>query len=268
MQRQPVKASRGVEAYETITCEIAGPVATVALNRPEARNAMSIQMVKELLSCFTALAGDEGAGVRAIVLRAAGSVFCAGGDMRDLAASHTPEAERAGSARVDELLRAVNEAPQVVIARVQGPALGGGLGLVCVADIVIAGTHAAFGLPEVRLGLVPALISPYVVARVGLSRARYMMLTGQQLSAQDAYEIGLVHELIPDADLHGVLHEVLQCAPEALRACKQLLFTVTREPDTLDYRINLLDRLRAGDEARAGIGAFLAKQPAPWVPKP
>jgi methylglutaconyl-CoA hydratase len=257
-----------METYDTITCEIAGPVATVTLNRPEVRNAMSHQMVEELLHCFTALAGLEGAGVRAIVLRAAGAVFCAGGDMRDLSAAASPDENSAALARVDELLRAVNAVPQVVIARVQGAALGGGLGLVCVADIVIAGTHASFGMPEVRVGLVPAVISPYVVARLGLARARYMMLTGQQFTAQDAYECGLVHELVPDADLHGVLHEVLQCAPEALRACKRLLLTVASERETLDYRVELLNRLRAGDEAQLGMRAFLAKQPAPWVPRP
>lgn len=258
--------------YETILCEIAGPVATVTLNVPEARNALSRQMIEELLDCFTGLAGMEGAGVRAVVLRAAGEVFCAGGDVRDLAYRSGPsEKLRSSVGRLDWLLQAINEAPQVVIARVQGPALGGGLGLVCVADIVIAGSRARFGMPEVRLGLAPSLISPYVVARLGLARARYMMLTGQQFSAQEAFEFGLVHEVIPDADVHGVLHEVLQCAPEALRACKQLLFSVARagEPaETLDERINLLNRLRAGDEAQEGMSAFMQKQPAPWVPKP
>lgn len=261
-----------VEAYETILCEMAGPVATVTLNRPQARNTLSLRMVDELLDCFTALAGEEGAGVRAVVLRAAGEVFCAGGDVRDLAdTSGSPEAQRAATGQLDALLQAVNEAPQVVIARVQGPALGGGLGLVCVADIVVAGPQARFGMPEVRLGLVPSLISPYVVARLGLPRTRYMMLTGQQFGAQEAADLGLAHEVIPDADVHGVLHEVLQCAPDALRACKRLLFTVARASDpaqTLDYRIELLNRLRAGDEAQQGLRAFAAKQPAPWVPRP
>jgi enoyl-CoA hydratase/carnithine racemase len=267
-----VKASESVEAYETIVCEIAGPVATVTLNRPEARNAMSQRMVEELLDCFTTLAGDEGAGVRAVVLRATGDVFCAGGDVRDLAdTTRAPEEQHAAIGKLDTLLRAVNEAPQVVIARVRGPVLGGGLGLVCVADIVIADTSARFGMPEVRLGLVPSLISPYVVARLGLARARYMMLTGQQFSAQDAFEFGLVHEIIPDADVHGVLHEILQCAPEALRVCKRLLFSVATANSpaaTLDERVDLLNRLRAGTEARQGLLAFAAKQPAPWVPKP
>lgn len=261
-----------MDAYETILCEIAGSVATVTLNRPQARNALSHRMVEELLDCFMALAGEQGAGVRAVVLRAAGEVFCAGGDVRDLAdTTSAPDEQRAAVGRLDALLRAIDEAPQVVIARVQGPALGGGLGLVCVADIVVAGTRARFGMPEVRLGLVPSLISPYVAARLGLARARYMMLTGQQFSAQEAYEFGLVHEVIPDADVHGVLHEVLQCAPQALRACKRLLFRVARASDpaeTLDERIDLLNRLRAGDEAQQGLRAFATKQPAPWVPKP
>lgn len=257
--------------YETILCEVAGPVATVTLNRPEARNALSQRMIADLLGCFMKLAGEEGAGVRAVVLRAAGQVFCAGGDVRDLTdTSSSPDVQHAAAGQLDILLQAVNEAPQVVVARVQGPALGGGLGLVCVADIVVAGSHARFGMPEVRLGLAPALIAPYVVARLGLARARYMMLTGQQFSAQEAFEFGLVHEVIPDADVHGVLHEVLQCAPEALRACKRLLFSVARSAEsaeTLDERIELLNRLRAGDEAQEGMFAFMEKRPARWVPK-
>src|SRR5262245_52024748 len=116
-------------AFETITCAVDGPVATVTLNRPETRNAMSNRMVKELLSCFNELRSEAYNDVRAVVLRAAGDVFCAGGDIRDLGGTSTPEESHAAVVRLDELLRAVNQAPQVVIACVQGPALGGGLGL-------------------------------------------------------------------------------------------------------------------------------------------
>jgi enoyl-CoA hydratase/carnithine racemase len=258
-----------MEIFETITCELRGPVAEVTLNRPESRNAMSHQMVEELLSCFQELAGESCNEIRVVVLRAAGRVFCAGGDVRDLRSAG--EDDRAAVARMDELLIAVNEAPQVVVARVQGPALGGGLGLICVCDIAIAGSGARFALPEVRLGLVPSLISPYVIARVGLPRARQLMLTGQEIAGSAAYEYGLVtHTAGSDEELdqlvRGVVSDVLKGAPEALRECKRLLFMVASRgrAETLDYRIDLLNRLRSGAEAQAGMLAFMQRQRAPW----
>jgi enoyl-CoA hydratase/carnithine racemase len=264
-----------MDTFDTIICDIAGPVATITLNRPDARNAMSNRMVEELLRCFTTLRDDTAyAGVRALVLCAAGGVFCAGGDVRDLSNTLSPEENAAAVARLDDVLRAVNEAPQVVIARIQGAALGGGLGLVCVSDVAIASESASFGLTEVRLGLVPSVISPYVVARVGFTRARQLMLTGARIGAAAAREYGLVHERCADAELddrvQAAVAEVLRCAPQALRECKLLLFKVAAEPNaaTLAYRVELLNRLRASVEARQGMAAFLTKQPAPWVPQP
>jgi enoyl-CoA hydratase/carnithine racemase len=263
-----------MDAFETIAMDVRGPVATVTLNRPDARNAMSNQMVSELLRAFTMLR-DEAAheSTRVVVLRAAGKSFCAGGDVNDLADATAPQEQHAATARLDELLRAVNEAPQVVIARVHGHALGGGLGLVCVSDIAVAGYSAVFGLPEVRLGLVPAVISPYVVQRLGLTCARRLMLTGGELTSKRARRLGLVQEVCADLELDArvdaVIAEVLLCAPQALRECKHLLFRVAREPDaaTLDYRVDLLNRLRTGEEAQQGMAAFLAKQPPPWALK-
>jgi isohexenylglutaconyl-CoA hydratase len=259
-----------VDSFDTITCEIAGPVATVTLNRPEVRNAMSAGMVEDLLACFLALGGDDGAGVRLVVLRAAGDVFCAGGDVRDLSASRGGGQPDTG-ARLDELLRLVRDGPQVVIARVQGAALGGGLGLVCVADIVVAGDRASFALPEVRLGLVPAVISPYAVARLGMPRARHLMLTGTRITAAQACEFGLVQEACADDELDATLSamvaDVLRCAPGALRACKRLLAEIATSEDTLGYRVDLLNRLSTGEEAQQGMLAFLSKRPAPWVPR-
>ena len=259
-----------MEAYQTISVEMSGPLASVTLNRPDARNAMSNQMVDELLRCFTALRGETGANVRVVILRAAGSVFCAGGDMRDLSSLETPAESDATLELLDELLRAVNEAPQVVVARVQGAAMGGGLGLVCVSDIAIAAESARFGLPETRIGLAPALISPYVVARVGFTQARRLMLTGARIGADAAREIGLVHEVAADDALDqqvdGVVGDVLRCAPTALRECKRLLFAVASGNSTVSDRAAMLRRLRTGDEAQAGMLAFLSKRPAPWEP--
>jgi isohexenylglutaconyl-CoA hydratase len=259
-----------MDAFETITCAIEGPVATITLNRPEARNALSLAMVEELLRCFAMLREDAYRDVRVLVLRAAGETFCAGGDLRDLsAASGASEDGARIGAGLDELLRAVNEAPQVVVARVQGAAMGGGLGLVCVTDIAIADEGATFGLPEVRLGLAPAVISPYVVQRVGFPRARQLMLTGRRFGVAAARDYGLVQEIAPagllDAQVDATVTDVLKCAPNALRECKRLLFSAINGSGTLADRVATLDRLRRGDEAAEGILAFIQKRSAPWA---
>lgn len=262
-----------MDTFETIICTANGPVASIMLNRPEAHNALSNQMVDELLRCVVSLREDaEYRGLRALVLRSAGTTFCAGGDLRDMVAPLSAEEDRAAIARVDELLRAVNELPVVVVARVQGAAMGGGLGLVCVSDIAVAGYSATFGLPEVRLGIAPSMISPYVVARVGVTRARHLMLTGGRLDYMAAFEYCLIQHYCSDNELdvriNAVLRDVLQCAPESLRETKRLLHYLDTHNDTLDYRVDLLRRLRSSDEARQGVQAFLEKKPAPWVIEP
>ena len=257
-----------MQGFQTITLQVKGPVARVRLNRPDVRNALSFAMVEELLACFTALRDDPTyRAVRAVVLCANGKTFCAGGDLRDM--TRPAEEQQVALAQVDALLRAINQAPQVVIARIQGAALGGGLGLVCVADIAIAGFSASFGLPEAQLGVAPAMIAPYVLARLGFTRTRELMLTGQRFDYTAAHAWGLVQHYCADFELDGcvrlVLRDVLRAAPEALRACKELLFTVSAGGDTLDYRVALLERLRTSEEARQGAQAFLRKKPAPWV---
>lgn len=260
-----------VKRFETITCTVKGPVARVRLNRPEVRNALSFAMIEELLDCFTTLRDDPAYhAVRAVVLCANGKTFCAGGDLRDM--MRPAEEQQTALAQMDALLQAINQAPQVVIARIQGAALGGGLGLVCVSDIAIAGYSASFGLPEAQLGVAPAIISPYVLARLGFTRTRELMLTGERFDYLKAHTWGLIQEHCADFELdiceRLVLRDVLKAAPEALRACKELLFTVAAGGDTLDYRIALLERLRTGEEARQGAQAFLQKKPAPWVVEP
>ncbi len=257
-----------MQGFETITLAVKGPVARVRLNRPEARNALSFAMVEELLTCFTALRDDPAYGeVRVVLLCANGKTFCAGGDLRDM--TRPAKEQRESLAKMDALLRAINQAPQVVVTRVQGAALGGGLGLVCVSDIAVAGYSASFGLPEAQLGLAPALISPYVLARLGFTRTRELMLTGVRFDYLAAHNWGLIQHYCADFELdarvRAVLRDVLRAAPGALRACKELLFTVAAGGDTLDYRAALLERLRTGEEARQGATAFLQKQPAPWV---
>lgn len=256
-------------SYETIDVALDGPVATITLNRPEARNALSHQMVIDLLEYFQSIRNNR--AVRVVVIRAAGKTFCVGGDIRDLSAPRTEAEERAAIARVDTLLRTINRAPQVVIERIHGAVLGGGIGLVCVSDIAIASAGARFGLPEVRLGIAPSIISPFVVQRLGLTNARRWMLTGAQFDGKAAQDVGLVHEVCDeemlDQRVSATVHEVLQCSPNALAECKKLLFEVLEVSDTLAYRVDLLNRLRRSDDGQEGMRAFLEKRPARWVPQ-
>ncbi len=254
--------------YQTILVDRDEPVTTITLNRPEARNALSHQMVEELLDYFQRICSNR--HIRVVVIRAVGKTFCVGGDVRDLSSPRTEAEEKAALARVDKLLRAINRAPQVVIQRIHGAVMGGGIGLVCVSDIAIASANARFALPEVRLGLVPSLISPYVVQRLGLTHTRQWMLTGSQFDAQAALEVGLIHEVCNDEALDervsATVREVLQCSPNALAECKKLLFEVLEVADTLTYRVDLLNRLRRSEDGQEGMQAFLEKRPPRWVP--
>lgn len=256
-------------SYETIVISLDGPVATLTLNRPEARNALSHQMVEEMLDYFQRIRNNR--DIRVVVMRAAGKTFCVGGDVRDLSTPRTEAEEKAAVARVDTLLRTINRAPQVMIERIHGAVMGGGIGLVCVSDIAIASATTRFALPEVRLGLVPSLISPFVVQRLGLTRARQWMLTGAQFDGKAAQEVGLIHEVCDeealDQRVEATVHEVLQCSPNALAECKKLLFEVLDNPDTLAYRVDLLNRLRRSDDGQEGMLAFLQKRPARWAPQ-
>lgn len=253
--------------YETLTIDIQNSVAYITLNRPEVRNAMNFHMVEELYTLFTDLKPNR--DIRAIVMSGAGGVFCAGGDIKEMQANTVPSIESGGN--LDNMLSAVNHASQIVIAKIEGAALGGGLGLVCVSDIAIASTTAKIGLPEVRLGIAPAFISPYVLQRIGLTGTRELMLTGRRLSGKEALAYGLVHHIAEPKDLdtriYDMLREVQYCAPEAIAATKELMFAVYNRAtaDTVEYRANLLNRLRSSEEGQEGMLSFIEKRPAKWV---
>ncbi len=254
-------------AFETLTFEIKDFAAHVTLNRPETKNAMNFKMVAELYTIFTGLRDRR--DVRVIVLSGANGTFCSGGDIKEMR-DHPVPAHESG-VNLDKMLRACNEAAQVVIARVEGAALGGGFGLVCCSDIAIASTTAQFGLPEVRIGIAPAFISPFVLQRLGLTRSRALMLTGRRFDGTEAQRIGLVHQACPPADLESCVQQHLddlrQCAPGAIAAIKALLFAVQDVPldASVAYRADLLNRLRGGAEAQEGMMAFLQKRPPAWV---
>ena len=191
---------------------------------------MNNKMVAELTDLFTQLRDNR--EIRTVILAGAEGNFCSGGDIKEMRDSPVTPADSAHN--MDAMLRAVNQASQVVIARIEGAALGGGLGLACVSDIAIASEDAKFGLPEVRLGIAPSFISPYVIKRIGLTRARELMLTGRRFSGKLAQEYGIVHEACsPDQLDHFIeveLDEIRQCAPGAIAAIKGLIFTVYDKP--------------------------------------
>lgn len=256
---------------ETLDVQVEDWVAWVTLNRPDSKNAMNQQMVLDLLAAFETIRNNR--DIRAVVLSGSGHTFCAGGDIKEMAAAfQNPElSAQANSAEFDRLLQLVNTMPQVVIAMIEGAAMGGGFGLVCVSDIAVTTETARFALPEVRLGLVPALISPYVIERVGLTRARQLMLMGERFTGDKALEYGLVnyvtHPTAIDDKVQEILAEIQQCSPNAIAACKDLIFMVKDAAldDTVAFRADLLDSIRRTDEAREGMMAFAEKRPAKWV---
>jgi methylglutaconyl-CoA hydratase len=249
-------------------------IATLTLDRPEARNALSAELVGRLTEALGGLATD--ATVRAVRLTGAGTVFCAGADIGEMrAAGAAPiEQNEADSRRFAEMLERLERHPQPTIAVVNGPAYGGAVGLVAACDIAIAAGSARFALSEVRLGLVPAMISPYVVRAIGQRQARRWFLTGEAMDAQAALRIGLVHEAVPDDRLAGtaaaVIDTLLAGGPAAQAEIKRLLHHVTSRSDAGDEALladtaRWIARVRAGAEAREGLTAFLERRKPAWI---
>lgn len=253
--------------YETIDVIPVGMAVHVTLNRPHARNAMNFQMTRELTEVFQSLKGNR--DYRAIILSGKGGMFCSGGDIKEMRENTVPASESAFN--LDAMLQAVDTADQIVIAQVEGAALGGGLGLLCVSDIAIAATNTIFGLTEVRLGIAPAFISPYVLRRIGLTRSRELMLTGRRFNGTEAHAYGLVHDVCEPDEVRGCidryLTEIQQSAPGAIAAIKRLIFNVLDRPldKTVDYRAEVLNTLRGGAEAQEGMLAFVEKRTPKWA---
>ena len=256
---------------QTIELEIRGGVARLWLNRPDLRNALDERVIGEMTGTLRALAADD--EVRVLVLGGRGSAFCAGADlnwMRRMAGFGEAE-NRADALRLATLLRTLAELPKPTIARVHGPAFAGGLGLAAACDMVVAADTAEFCLSEVRLGLVPATISPYVLRALGPQAARRYMLTAERFSAGEAFRIGLVQVLCPpeelDARLDLLLAPLLVAGPRALAGTKQLIAEVVgREIDDAlaAHTAEVIAAVRASAEAREGIAAFFEKRRPSW----
>ena len=244
----------------------------ITLNRPEIHNAFDDRLIAGLTAELARLADD--AAVRAVVLTGRGKSFSAGADLNWMRRTATyGEAENLADARaLAKLMATLNELPKPTIARVNGAALGGGTGLVACCDIVVASAAALFGTTEVRLGLIPSVIGPYVVAAIGVRQARRLMLTGERIGAAEAARVGLVHEVVAADQLDGavgtILGYLLQGGPAALTAIKHLVRELAGrpiEPGLIDATARRIAALRATPEAREGIAAFLAKRPASWL---
>ena len=258
--------------YETLKLDVdRRGVARLTMARPDKHNAMNAAMIRELADVAAGLARDT--SVRAVVLAAEGKSFSAGADLTWMQEQWAKDrAGRIAEASVlADMLRALDDLPQPQIARVQGPAYGGGVGLMAVADIVIAAPEAKFALSEARLGLIPATIGPFVVRRIGEGHARRVFLNAKPFDATAAHHMGLVSAVVAadglDSAIEAEVAAVLQCAPGAVRDAKALAKHLARSPaEGLEaHSIAELANRWETEEARQGIEAFLAKRPAPWA---
>lgn len=265
---------------ETLVLAQDDHVLYVTLNRPDSRNAMSLQMVKELMAVFDAIEQDT--RIRALVLRGAGGHFCAGGDIKDMSSARGKAAEASQSGEDNPffalnrefgyLITKANKAPQVVVAVLEGAVLGGGFGLACVSDVAIAEQHAQFGLPETGLGVIPAQIAPFVVERVGLTQARRLALLGERFNGEEALKLGIVH-YVKEGDeelaqqLQKVLGQIKRCAPTANRKTKALMHRVGHEPmeTLLDDAARDFAEAVASEEGMEGTMAFVQKRLPSWA---
>ena len=250
-----------------------GPVARLRLNRPELHNAFDAMLIAALTGALEAVAADD--SVRVVVLEGEGASFSAGADlnwMRGMAAA-SEEANRTDSLALARLMRTLDELPRPTIARVQGAAFGGGVGLVACCDIAIASADAKFGLTESKLGLLPAVISPYVLDAIGPRQARRWFATGEIFDAATALHIGLLHQVVEgdalDAAVQRQVDLLLKAGPHASAEAKTLVRRVAfeRDRDRLDHdNAALIARLRVSEEGQEGLTAFLDKRKPRWIP--
>ena len=249
-------------------------VHTLSMNRPDVHNAFDANMIREMTAAL--MAADQSDAVRIVVITGSGSCFSAGADMnwmRGLAEASLEENERDALALAG-LMRCLNYLSKPTIARINGAAFGGGLGLIAACDITIAVDSARFGLTEARLGLAPAVISPYVFRRIGERNARRYFLSAERFDAKKATEIGLIQKIVPDEQLDDSIEDMighlLQGGPLAVTYCKQLAFTIAghneKSQKTIDeFTAKLIANLRVSEEGQEGLAAFLEKRKPAWI---
>ena len=256
--------------YEHLRRTDGGAVTTVTLARPDSHNALNAALIGELTRCFEEISDDE--RVRIVVLAGEGRSFCAGADvgyMRETA-GFSYEENLEDARRLAMMYWTIDECPKPVVARVQGAAMGGGAGLAAVADVAVADSEARFAFSEVRLGIAPATIAPFVVRKIGASHARSLFVTGERFGAERAQEIGLVHEIVSrdelDAAVDEKVGELLQGGPVAQATMKALLRRLeTTEPmEAPGLTARVISELRTGEEGQEGLAAFLEKREPRW----
>jgi methylglutaconyl-CoA hydratase len=258
--------------YETLTVAVKDKVATVTLNRPDVRNAFNEFTIAELSLAFSELGRRD--DVRAIVLAANGPAFCAGADlnwMKKMAGySHAENAEDAE--KLADMLRTIYLCPKPVVAKVQGDCYAGGMGLVAACDIAVSSTGACFCLSEVKLGLIPATISPYVIKSMGENAARRYFLTAEKFTAQEAHRIGFVHDIVGaealDAHVESIVKSLVTSSPNAVREAKVLVREVTGKAVDSALVVDTAERIaniRSSDEGREGVASFLEKRKPSWL---
>jgi len=258
--------------YSTIKLETSNGIATILLNRPDIRNAFNEVMIAELTDAFQQ-AGEMDT-IRVIILKGEGKSFCAGADlnwMRDVSA-YSYEQNYAESLRLSECFFAIYSSPKPTIAVVHGAAIGGANGLLAACDMAICDNETVFSLSEVKIGIVPACISPYVIKRVGEYGARELMLTGRRISGSEAETYKLVNKSLPveqiDAYVDQMVQMLLTSGPAAITHCKKLIDTVVNHinlDDALTYTARMIAEIRASDEGQEGMAAFLEKRKPKWV---
>jgi methylglutaconyl-CoA hydratase len=258
---------------DVLRVERLGAVARITLNRPEVRNAFNAVLILALRDAFARLSSEPPETLRAVVLAGEGKAFCAGADIewQRAAIDLSIEENEADARRLQEMLIVIDECPVPVIAAVQGAALGGGMALCCVADITLATADATFGFTETKLGLMPAVISPFVLPRIGEGPARALFLSGERFGSERALRIGLVSEVVPDepalhARVDAVIAELLSAGPEAARNAKAMIRDQRElaRGDALALTVRLAARQRVSAEGQEGLGAFLEKRPPSW----
>lgn len=260
--------------YQHLLEEATEKVSRVTLNRPEVHNAFNAQLIAELRSVFEdvtarALAGE----VRAVVLSGAGKSFCTGADINWMRESlaYSEEENRADARLMAEMFDTIDRCPMPVIGRIHGAALGGGVGLASVCDIVIAATGTSWAFSEVKLGIAPAVISPYVLAKIGRSHARALFLTGERFSSQRAVQIGLAHVIVEpdalDAEVERVLKEIMNSSPKAIQKAKELISVVPRleRVEAMRTTVDAIASLRTSAEGQEGLRAFLERRKPGWA---
>jgi len=247
-----------------------GPVTTVTLNRPDVRNAFNEDLIRDLTEWAASVPSDG--SVRVVVLRGAGASFCAGADLQWMSrmAGYSRDENLADARLAASMFLALDSLPVPVIGRVHGAALGGGAGLAAICDVVVAAEDAMFGFTEVVLGILPAMISPYVVRKIGLSAARELCLSGVRFSAAKARDIGLVHDVVTsdrlDLSVDRHVAQFLKAAPSAVAATKRLLSQVAGKTpaDVLEHTVEAIATQRVSPEGQEGMRAFMEKRPAAW----